>query len=79
MHFIQLILFSICIPQQVIHTIKSKHFSYNGLQTMSGASEAPIKVIQANRNARKMSFSSEEIQQIAATLSAIEEPGDNYG
>lgn len=40
--------------------------------TASQASESPIKFIKGNRNARKLSFSSDDLQQIAATVEAIE-------
>lgn len=46
--------------QQVINTIKSKHYSYNSFDTVNGAaSMATATVIKNNRNARKFSFSNE--------------------
>lgn len=43
--------------QQVINTIKSKHYSYNGFDTSQMSS---MKIIKKHRNARKLSISDED-------------------
>lgn len=45
--------------------------------TAAQASESPIKFIKGNRNARKLSFSSEDLQQMAATVEAIGKSVEN--
>lgn len=42
--------------QQVINTIKSKHYSYNTIDTGTGSVTA-LNVIKQNRNARRLSLS----------------------
>lgn len=55
--------------QQVIHTIKSKHYSYN---TMEPASMAAVKVVNANRNARKFSLSNDNDEKtLSIALNSI--------
>lgn len=55
--------------QQVINTIKSKHYSYNGFeqQAING-----VKVLKRQRNARKFSYSDENIQRMTNVLASIE-------
>lgn len=59
--------------QQVINTLKSKHYSFNSFGTMNAAqANPPVKIIKKNRNARKISFSEDDLTGFADILTATE-------
>ncbi|XP_059611036.1 uncharacterized protein LOC132257971 [Phlebotomus argentipes] len=67
--FLTFAVFLIKLVLQVINTIKSKHYSFNGFDTKT---PAPIKIIKNNRNARRFSLTNtENVQTIASVTEAI--------
>lgn len=67
--------------QQVIHTIKSKHYGMSQINAASQIMETPIKIIKKNRNARKLSLSSmsmEDLRTMTGTIESIESSSKAY-
>ncbi|XP_055700019.1 uncharacterized protein LOC129799816 [Phlebotomus papatasi] len=68
--FLTFAVFLIKLVLQVINTIKSKHYSFNGFDTKSPA--APIKIIKNNRNARRFSLTdADNVKTMADIVDAI--------
>lgn len=68
---INLINFFYCNLQQVINTIKSKHYNYNGFDTTTTGSGS-VKIIKRQRNARRLSYSESDIKSMANILGTLE-------
>lgn len=67
--------------QQVIHTIKSKHYGMSSIHAASQIMETPIKIIKKNRNARKLSLSStsmDDLRTMTGTIESIESSSKAY-